>query len=292
MDNTGDNSTDPLGNLSLITNASMFTDIRTRQNNLGKQAREVSVTFKDLLARSKGLDLEQDAELNTLAISYSEVRQNLIQEMREWYDEVAKRIVDSAPSEEQFRRRQRRVHGAINGWKATLAKTTPLGLYEKEEEEDREWLGERAHEFPPHHQFPASTTPSTLHLTSSPNNIIVNGRQREKSKSTSSVASSGATPLRSSTPEAVRNKRKKNLSLRRKSVTRSQKEKVADLDEVFEEEATSSSASADLVAKAREEEAKLREVQQQMDKMRKELEERKEKTKDIVEERKKIVGKQ
>ena len=109
-----------LGNLSLITNASMFSDILTRQTDLSERVMKMKGSFEEILSESEEKPFEEDAKLNNIAILYSEARQGLMRDMRDWYVEAARRLVESAVDQAQFDKREKRIHAVVNGWKSVL----------------------------------------------------------------------------------------------------------------------------------------------------------------------------
>ena len=103
----GDESVASVGNMSLITNASMYGDILTKQSELSAKVMNVKAVFDDLIVRSEGKAFEDDATLNNDAITYSEGRQELMAAMKEWYLEAARRTVESAVDQAQFNKREK-----------------------------------------------------------------------------------------------------------------------------------------------------------------------------------------
>ena len=97
-----DESVASVGNMSLITNASMYGDILTKQAELSAKVMNVKAVFDDLIARSEGKAFEDDATLNNDAITYSEGRQELMAAMKDWYLEAARKTVESAVDQAQF----------------------------------------------------------------------------------------------------------------------------------------------------------------------------------------------
>ena len=242
----GNETVTSLGNFSLITNASMFSNILTKQAELSDRVMKVKASFDGLIVESEEKDFEQDARLNNAAITYSEARQETMGAMRDWYVEAARKTVESAVDQSQFEKREKRVHAIINGWKSILTKTTPLGMDESEEEEDAEWLKERNKNFPDYLVIPSNLTSSPDAIKAS-NSSAISNRLRSKSKSVASAISGMFTPPRSSTPEGCskggRKKSTKEKSPRRKSIANAKKQKAKDNDDVFEEEAPPPPAS-------------------------------------------------
>ena len=234
-----------LGNLSLITNASMFSDILTRQTELSEKVMKAKGSFDEILLASEERPFQEDAKLNNLAILFSEARQGIMKEMRDWYVEAARKLVESAVDQAQFDKREKRIHAIVNGWKSVLSNTCPLGMDEVEDEEDAEWMADRGKKFPERLMIPANSP------FKAPHNSAISERLRSKSKSVASAISGVFTPPRSSTPEGGskggRKKSAKGKSPRRKSLANAQKQKGIENDDVFEEEEPPASNDVEIV---------------------------------------------
>ena len=234
-----------LGNLSLITNASMFSDILTRQTELSEKVMKAKGSFEEILLASEDRPFQEDAKLNNLAILFSEARQGIMKEMRDWYVEAARKLVESAVDQAQFDKREKRIHAIVNGWKSVLSNTCPLGMDEVEDEEDAEWMADRGKKFPERLMIPANSP------FKAPHNSAISERLRSKSKSVASAISGVFTPPRSSTPEGGskggRKKSAKGKSPRRKSLANAQKQKGIENDDVFEEEEPPASNDVEIV---------------------------------------------
>ena len=137
-----------LGNCSIITQASTFTDLVAEQKSLTSRAAALQINFEDLKKKEdqfKDGDLDLEAELT----EYNTAREDLMNDIRNWYERLGMQIGQTSKDQDDTDTRTKRAHKILRLIKKKMSSTSPLGSEEVESKKNRLWLNEEQTQFPP-----------------------------------------------------------------------------------------------------------------------------------------------
>ena len=190
-----------------------FADLRNEQAALSTRAKEIVKMYEEL----KGKDAE-DLEVTTEMQEYCEGREALFDAIREWYKKSGEQIADFQDSRTEGR--IKRVHDFFDRIRAMLRVTQPLGINEKENDLDLEWLETKVD------NFPEKTVPAARFSAQKQEGW----KERLRSGASSALVAMGVSPRRgngpqrTSTPDSVREGEKKKREKKTKSIREEDRE--------------------------------------------------------------------
>ena len=187
-----DSSSMTLGNCSIITQASTFTDIVAEQKSLTSRATALKINFDDLKEKEDQFeddDLDFAAELS----EYNTARETLLNDIRNWFDRLGMQIGQTSKDQDDIDNRTKRALRILKLMKKKLSTTSPLGPEEVESKKNRLWLSEEQTQIPP----------EILNQAAEPKRYQLRSMKKSISEALSSPFRN-----RSSTPDAQNGKKK------------------------------------------------------------------------------------